>query len=83
MIRYELYDEYGVRQAHFLKQAETLGTIVIHRLGKFYRPICYDLNSSPHIAKCVPVEVIEFQSEGELVTNAPVQKYRRDHQGSE
>lgn len=59
MIRYECYDEYGNKDNVVEVEAETLETVIIKSGNNFYRPICYDLNVTPHTAKCIPVAVIE------------------------
>lgn len=59
MVRYELYDEFGKKIHDHFDDALTFAPKVIKKDGKFFRPVLFDLNVEPQIAKCTPIEVID------------------------
>jgi len=58
MIRYQLYDKYGRKVHEHSENATDCGTIILEHDHQYYRPISYDLNSDPNVAKCIPVNII-------------------------
>jgi hypothetical protein len=64
MIRYDCYDEYGQKAFSFTSDANTLETVILKLGDKYYRPICHDLTASPNVAKCIPVTVLNCDTEG-------------------
>jgi hypothetical protein len=63
MIKYQLYDKYGIKVHEHSEEAEDCGTIILKHDSQYYRPVHYDLISEPHVAKCIPVEVIDCRGQ--------------------
>lgn len=72
MITYELYDDYGTKQAEYDVAQANMALVIVKHGGDYYRPICHDISGDSAIAKCIPVKVIDLDSQGEEQTNGKI-----------